>query len=64
MDAHWLHCELRGRNRRRGKGFHLCGSAALGVWCDSTGRAGLKFASLREFDRFQLHRCITETQIN
>ena len=38
--------------------------AADVVWCDPTGRAGLKFASLSEFDRSHLHRWITETQIN
>ena len=38
--------------------------AADVVWCDSTGRAGLAFASLCEFDRFHLRRWITETQIN
>ena len=38
--------------------------AADVVWCDTTGRAGLEFASLCEFDRFHLRRWITETQIN
>jgi c-di-GMP-binding flagellar brake protein YcgR len=41
----------------------ISGSADV-VWCDPTGRAGLKFASLSEFDRSHLHRWITETQIN
>ena len=41
----------------------ISGSADI-VWCDSTGRAGLKLASLGEFDRFHLHRWVTETQIN
>jgi len=38
--------------------------AADVIWCDSTGRAGLKFATLCEFDRYHLRRWITETQIN
>jgi hypothetical protein len=32
------------------------------MWCDSTGRAGLKFARLGEFDHFRLHRWMAETQ--
>jgi hypothetical protein len=43
--------------------FEISGSADV-IWCDSTGRAGLKFAGLCEFDRFHLHRWVTETQIN
>jgi hypothetical protein len=34
------------------------------VWCDSTGRAGLKFSSLGAFDRSQLHRWVTGVQSN
>ena|ERR1035437_11076294 len=41
----------------------ISGSADI-MWCDCTGRAGLKFAKLCEYDRFHLHRWITETQIN
>ena len=37
--------------------------AADVIWCDSTGRAGLRFAGLCEIDRFHLRRWITETQI-
>jgi len=36
--------------------------AAEVMWGDSTGRAGLKFASLGEFDHFRLRRWIEETQ--
>ncbi len=36
--------------------------AADVMWCDSVGRAGLKVASIGEFDRFHLNRWITETQ--
>ncbi len=43
--------------------IEISGAADV-IWCDCTGRAGLKFASLCEFDRFQLRRWITETQIN
>ena len=38
--------------------------AADVIWCDSTGRAGLRFAGLCEIDRFHLRRWITESQIN
>jgi hypothetical protein len=41
----------------------ISGSADV-IWCDSTGRAGLKFANLCDYDRFLLHRWITESQIN
>jgi len=41
--------------------IEISGAADV-MWCDSTGRAGLKFAILGEFDRFQLHRWIAETQ--
>ena len=43
--------------------IEISGAADV-IWCDSSGRAGLKFAGLCEFDRVQLHRWITETQIN
>jgi len=41
--------------------IEISGTADV-IWGDSTGRAGLKFASLGEFDRFRLHRWIAETQ--
>ena len=43
--------------------LEISGAAEV-MWGDSAGRAGLKFASLCEFDRFHLRRWITETQIN
>jgi hypothetical protein len=41
--------------------IEITGAADV-MWCDSTGRAGLKFSSLCEFDRFHLNRWITDTQ--
>lgn len=44
-------------------GLEISGTADV-MWSDSTGRAGLRFSSLGQFDRFRLRRWMTEAEIS
>lgn len=43
--------------------LEISGTADV-MWSDSAGRAGLKFSSLGQFDRFRLRRWMTEAEIS